>query len=479
MRSKGEFPDAYCDFIREQGAPEVLRRDNAMEENSEAVRNIHRDLYIKDENSEPHNQQQNPVELRAIRYLKNHSHVIMDHVGAPAVIWFMCLKYLAQIHNICADKTLSWQTPLFKRTGVTQDISAYLLFKFWEPILYLDPEASWPSSKEKTARFLCVAEHIGDALTFWIYDEASGEILARSVVRRKSRNKRVLWDPSLQVKSSRQTASNGGDIMPEPSSKPDMDEYDKMEPDPEPRMFDTNQGDRGMFDDIHENHKDSNEPAMMVSIPKGEETTAHAGEDKLVYSSKALAVDNKIPTLTSCLPVKKEPVVDAFARKSSRVKTQPVRLGMNSRKGSILKALIGTMVTGATAFSNQAFMEPSVPVARQILLSSNFPAFKPIDQGQKTVDLLAYHNRIDMMDQLENPQDNDYIWQPQAILQHLVRRNEDGVRINVKVVWQNGDKAWFNLEDLRIQDPLMAVTYALRNTLLEKPGWEWVMPYVK
>eukprot|EP00978_Attheya_sp_CCMP212_P045646 scaffold354690_cov28-Attheya_sp.AAC.1 len=42
MRGKGEFEKTYLDFIRHEGAPRVLRRDNAKEENSEAVKNINR-----------------------------------------------------------------------------------------------------------------------------------------------------------------------------------------------------------------------------------------------------------------------------------------------------------------------------------------------------------------------------------------------------------------------------------------------------
>ena len=62
IKSKGEFPKVYKDFIRENGAPSTLRRDNAKEENSNAVLELHRELLIKDEFSEAHHQHQNPVE---------------------------------------------------------------------------------------------------------------------------------------------------------------------------------------------------------------------------------------------------------------------------------------------------------------------------------------------------------------------------------------------------------------------------------
>src|SRR5687767_8089351 len=40
IKSKGEFPKVYKDFIRDHGAPSSLRRDNANEEQSEHVLDI-------------------------------------------------------------------------------------------------------------------------------------------------------------------------------------------------------------------------------------------------------------------------------------------------------------------------------------------------------------------------------------------------------------------------------------------------------
>ena len=64
---KGEFPRIYKDFICKNGAPSSLRRDNAKEETSKTVLDIHCDLYIKDEYSEAKHQPQNPVESKAIQ----------------------------------------------------------------------------------------------------------------------------------------------------------------------------------------------------------------------------------------------------------------------------------------------------------------------------------------------------------------------------------------------------------------------------
>src|SRR5688572_12446604 len=132
MKSKKQFPDIYSDFIQEQGCPVALRHDNAKEEKSEAILKINRHMFVKDQFSESYNPQQNPVELRAIKYLKEYSNVLLDQTGTHDSCWFLAIKYLADVHNICADPTMNNQVPLTMRYGVTKDISAWLQFQFWQ-----------------------------------------------------------------------------------------------------------------------------------------------------------------------------------------------------------------------------------------------------------------------------------------------------------------------------------------------------------
>jgi hypothetical protein len=181
IKSKGEFPQTYRDFIREEGAPSTLRRDNAKEEDSEEVKGIQRNLLVQDQFSEPHHQHQNPVEGGAIKWLKAASHRLLDRTGAPDSAWYLALKYLADIHNISYDRTIG-MTPYQKRHGRTPDISAYLQHTFWSPILYYDHEETWPATKERTGRWVGVAKNVGDCLTYWIVDEQTHQLYARSVV---------------------------------------------------------------------------------------------------------------------------------------------------------------------------------------------------------------------------------------------------------------------------------------------------------
>jgi hypothetical protein len=54
MKTESEFPDVYLDFIRQHSIPSALRRDHAKSEMSQRVRQIHRDLVIADQWTEPY-----------------------------------------------------------------------------------------------------------------------------------------------------------------------------------------------------------------------------------------------------------------------------------------------------------------------------------------------------------------------------------------------------------------------------------------
>jgi len=140
IKSKGEFPKVYKDFIRDHGAPSALRRDNAKEEQSESVQEINREFMIKDQYTEPYHPQQNPVESNAIRYLKGKVHILLDRTGAPDTAWYFAAVYIADIHNICSGPSLPDEmTPLQYRQGVTPDIFGFFAVYFLATYSLLGP----------------------------------------------------------------------------------------------------------------------------------------------------------------------------------------------------------------------------------------------------------------------------------------------------------------------------------------------------
>ena len=132
----------------EHGAPSILCRDNAKEEASYEVTEINRKFFIKDQFSEAYNPQQNPVEGMAIRYLKQASHTLMDRTWSTTTTMVLCNQVSLQYPQPYFQPSLPDNiTPYQMRFGVTPDISAYLQFTFWEPVLFLDTEQKWPKTQ--------------------------------------------------------------------------------------------------------------------------------------------------------------------------------------------------------------------------------------------------------------------------------------------------------------------------------------------
>jgi hypothetical protein len=82
MKTESEFADVYLDFIRKYVFPSALRRDNAKSEMSQRVKDIHRNLIIAHQWTEPHSPWKNPAELNGVKYLKSHAQVLLDRTGA-------------------------------------------------------------------------------------------------------------------------------------------------------------------------------------------------------------------------------------------------------------------------------------------------------------------------------------------------------------------------------------------------------------
>jgi hypothetical protein len=53
MKTESEFADIYLDLNRKYGIPSALQRENAKSEMSQYVKDIHRDLIIADQWTEP------------------------------------------------------------------------------------------------------------------------------------------------------------------------------------------------------------------------------------------------------------------------------------------------------------------------------------------------------------------------------------------------------------------------------------------
>jgi hypothetical protein len=109
MKTESQFSGVYLDFIRKCGIPSALRRDNTKFEMIQRVKDIHRDLIIVDQWTEPHSPWRKPAELNGVKYLNSHAHVMLDRTGVPDSQWFLVQYYLAHIHNLSANRQLNWK----------------------------------------------------------------------------------------------------------------------------------------------------------------------------------------------------------------------------------------------------------------------------------------------------------------------------------------------------------------------------------
>ena len=133
MSSESQLPDTLRDFIHEYGAMTGLKYDNAKSKTSSSMKDILQMYQIRDRQSEPHYQHQNPIEWQ-IQDVKHMMHGIMDRVGCAAHFWLLCILYVIGLLNVLSNS--KGLIPLTVVTGTETDVSPYLDFYFWQEVLW-------------------------------------------------------------------------------------------------------------------------------------------------------------------------------------------------------------------------------------------------------------------------------------------------------------------------------------------------------
>ena len=175
MSSETELPTTLKDFIRDYGTMEGLKSDNAKLETSFKMKDLFHMYLIKDKQSEPHYQHQNPIECR-IQDLKRMMHVIMDRVGCPPSFWLLCLLYMIHLLNLLSN--LKGCIPLTIVTGTQTDISPYLNFHFWQEVF-----VEVTGGGEQLAHWCGPSHKQGDFLTYFVLLEDTKQLVTHSNVR--------------------------------------------------------------------------------------------------------------------------------------------------------------------------------------------------------------------------------------------------------------------------------------------------------
>ena len=70
-------------------------------------------------------------------------------------------------------------------------------------------------------------------------------------------------------------------------------------------------------------------------------------------------------------------------------------------------------------------------------------------------------------------------WTVQKILQVSNKPVKDDKRsVFYKVQYQEGDKAWIHMDNLRVDDPHLMIEHAVAINMLDSPGLEWMTDYL-
>ena len=95
------------------------------------------------------------------------------------------MLYVIDLHNhLSTPNHESKITPIQKAFGFVPDISKFLQFHWWQPVLYKSDTKAFPSgSYEGLGRFVGIATNIGDVLTYYVLTDDTMRVIARSCVR--------------------------------------------------------------------------------------------------------------------------------------------------------------------------------------------------------------------------------------------------------------------------------------------------------
>ena len=111
--------------------------------------------------------------------------------------------YGSYVQNMYQMYTTIWLMNKLDGKYQTPDISHMLQFKWFQPVLYHDPQNKYPDTNESPGYFVGFAECVGDALTFKILKEDMRTLIDRSMVQpaedKKDMNRRAKQKDKVQL----------------------------------------------------------------------------------------------------------------------------------------------------------------------------------------------------------------------------------------------------------------------------------------
>ena len=135
--------------------------------------------------SEPYYQHQNFAKHQW-GHIKANLEWLMAFLDVDPDCWLLALKYVCDVMNLTAERSLGWCPPLEVATGQTQDISILLYFMFWDVVYcarYTNKQPGLQKGQEVCGQFVGFAWDVGHALTFLVLTDDTQKVIKRSVLR--------------------------------------------------------------------------------------------------------------------------------------------------------------------------------------------------------------------------------------------------------------------------------------------------------
>ena len=167
MKKKSEAHDALSLLFQQEGVPNVMVMDGALEQVQGEFCHKCRQAAIYVKQTEPHTPWSNAAES-AIHELKHGLGHEMVQSRAPRCLWdHFCLERELYIHSHTALDIFSINGQVLETiiSGETTDISPFALFQWYEWVMYHDTSIPFPKEQLVLGQDLGPAIDIGPAMT--------------------------------------------------------------------------------------------------------------------------------------------------------------------------------------------------------------------------------------------------------------------------------------------------------------------------
>ena len=524
ISTKHPFIKALQNFVRKWGAPQRLLGDHAGNQASFKVMDYLRLLWIGFWCSEAYYKHQNMFERR-YQTFKRIVNRTMDRTGTPPELWYLCMLYVAYVLNRVSDPTLDDRQPIFVATGQIGDISAILPFRWMEPVYYRVQDTPFPSkSAEAFGYWVGIAEHVGHAMTYRIWNKTTGKILDRSAVRTAlapdQQNLRA--HPNVNHESlvhTRIAKQFGNDIhfgtiltyfpnndnplwhvMYDDGDNEDLNSSELTRSTELYAKHRSNDTDPHKLNRVRFSDMSPNPVTLTPSLPSPLQHHGEIGDPPhFIYSTND---DGTIKTTesaeTAYLSEDALPTDYTMSKGTPSHNDTAIYVVLNDTDGRpkrdhdghpiLIKGLDHDNLQGITFLKREddgtvrraRVIEP-IEIRRQ--KNKDFTSFRIKYDKDDVEDIIAYNEIMNHIYHERN-EDGGHLWKYRTILSHqgpLTPKHPDykGSKYNLEIEWENGERSFESFRTLFEDDPVSLGIYAKKNNLLETEGWRCLKPIAK